>query len=86
MHKEITMSIEPLVLIVYGATGFTGQLVATYLDTHPELSGKPWAIAGRTPSKLAELSAVLGSQPETLCVDLTLTNNLKIMKFIKPNL
>ncbi|MDB4363595.1 saccharopine dehydrogenase NADP-binding domain-containing protein, partial [Pseudomonadales bacterium] len=64
------MSIEPLVLIVYGATGFTGQLVATYLDTHPELSGKPWAIAGRTPSKLAELSAVLGSQPETLCVDL----------------
>ncbi len=64
------MSIEPLVLIVYGATGFTGQLVATYLDTHPELSGKPWAIAGRTPSKLAELSAQLGSQPETLCVDL----------------
>ena len=56
------MLTEPLVLIVYGATGFTGQLVATYLDTHPELSGKPWAIAGRTQRKLAELSAKLGGR------------------------
>ena len=62
--------IEPLVLIVYGASGFTGKLVATYLDTHPELHDKPWGIAGRTQSKLAELSAKLGSRPETLCVDL----------------
>ena len=61
---------QPLILIVYGATGFTGQLVATYLDTHPELRGKRWAIAGRTKSKLAELSARLGGRPETLCVDL----------------
>ena len=64
------MLTEPLVLIVYGATGFTGQLVATYLDVHPELHGKPWAIAGRTQSKLAELSAKLGDRPETLCVNL----------------
>jgi short subunit dehydrogenase-like uncharacterized protein len=64
------MSTEPLVLIVYGATGFTGELVATYLDGHPELRGKPWAIAGRTQSKLAELSAKLGDRPETFCVDL----------------
>ena len=64
------MLTEPLVLIVYGATGFTGQLVATYLDVHPELHGKPWAIAGRTQSKLAELSAKLGDRPETFCVDL----------------
>ena len=64
------MLTEPLVLIVYGATGFTGELVATYLDGHPELRGKPWAIAGRTQSKLAELSAKLGDRPETFCVDL----------------
>jgi short subunit dehydrogenase-like uncharacterized protein len=64
------MLTEPLVLIVYGATGFTGNLVATYLDTHPELRGKPWAIAGRSQSKLADLSAKLGNRPETLCVDL----------------
>ena len=64
------MLTEPLVLIVYGATGFTGQMVAAYLDAHPELRGKPWAIAGRTQSKLAKLSAKLGGRPETICVDL----------------
>jgi len=73
------MLTEPLVLIVYGATGFTGQLVATYLDTHPELHGKPWAIAGRTQSKLAELSAKLGDRPETLCVDLEDTDAVTAM-------
>ena len=73
------MSTESLVLIVYGATGFTGQLVATYLDTHPELRGKPWAIAGRTQSKLAELSATLGGRPETLCVDLEDTDAVTAM-------
>lgn len=61
---------EPFILIVYGATGFTGQLVATYLDKHPELRGKRWAIAGRTQSKLDELSAKLESRPEILCVNL----------------
>ena len=64
------MLTEPLVLIVYGATGFTGKLVATYLDAHPELRDKPWAIAGRTQSKLTELSAELAGRPETLCVAL----------------
>ena len=64
------MSSESLVLIVYGATGFTGQLVATYLDGHPDLRGKPWGIAGRTQSKVAQLSAKLGDTPEALCVDL----------------
>ena len=64
------MLTESLVLIVYGATGFTGQLVASYLNTHPELQGKPWAIAGRTQRKLDELSAELEGGPETICVDL----------------
>ena len=73
------MSAEPLILIVYGATGFTGQLVATYLDGHPELRGKPWAIAGRTQSKVAELSAKLGDRPETLCVDLDDTDAVTAM-------
>ena len=61
---------ESLVLILYGATGFTGELVSHYLDTHPELKGKPWAIAGRTQSKLEGLSAKLESHPEVLCVNL----------------
>ena len=70
---------KSLVLIVYGATGFTGKLVANYLDKHPELQGKPWAIAGRTQSKLSELSDKLGGRPETLCVDLEDTNVVTAM-------
>ncbi len=70
---------ESIVLIVYGATGFTGKLVATYLDSHPELQGKPWAIAGRTQSKLADLAAELGYRPETICIDLDDTIALTAM-------
>ena len=38
-------------LIVYGATGFTGRLIAEYIDaTHPD---RTWAMAGRSAQKLA---------------------------------
>jgi short subunit dehydrogenase-like uncharacterized protein len=37
-------------LVIYGATGFTGALVAEYL--HQTQSGLSWAIAGRSQSKL----------------------------------
>ncbi len=46
------MLIKPLILVVHGATGFTGKLVARYLDSHIELKGKPWAIDGRNQNKL----------------------------------
>lgn len=40
-------------IIVYGATGFTGRLVAEYIyQTYPDLS---WAMAGRSASKLASV-------------------------------
>lgn len=50
-------------LIVYGATGFTGRLVAEYLvqsygDAAP---GLRWAMAGRSASKLAEVRDELGA-------------------------
>ena len=61
---------EPLILIVYGATGFTVQLVATSLDKHLELCGKRCASVGRTQSKLGELSAKLERRPEILCATL----------------
>ena len=47
-------------LVLYGATGFTGQLVAAYLRTVPDLQGKHWAIAGRSARRLAALEAKLG--------------------------
>ena len=40
-------------LVLYGATGFTGKLVAHYLNAVPELAGKRWAIAGRTRQRYA---------------------------------
>ena len=46
-------------VIVYGATGFTGRLVAEHLAvTHP--TGVRWAMAGRSLSKLEEVRAEMG--------------------------
>lgn len=45
-------------LVLFGATGFTGKLVAEYLATHAkDLS---WAIAGRNQRKLEEVRDALG--------------------------
>ncbi len=44
---------RPFELVLFGATGFTGQLVAEYLARHQR--GLRWAIAGRSRDKLARL-------------------------------
>lgn len=46
-------------IVVYGATGFTGALVAEYLDGIASEQGLRWAIAGRNAEKLAALRAEL---------------------------
>ena len=46
-------------IVVYGATGFTGALVAEYLhENHRALS---WAIAGRSQTKLDELKSTINA-------------------------
>ena len=45
-------------IIVYGATGFTGRLVADYLGRYDH--GVTWAMAGRSLSKLEEVRAEIG--------------------------
>lgn len=56
-------------IVVYGATGFTGTLVAEYLlreyGVGRELN---WAIAGRDESKLGEVRAALGAEALTTIV------------------
>ena len=47
-------------LIVYGATGFTGQLVAEYL-TQRYPAGVRWAMAGRSAAKLAAVRDEIGA-------------------------
>ena len=47
-------------IIVYGATGFTGRLVAEYL--HQAYPGRGrWAMAGRSADKLAEVRDLIGA-------------------------
>jgi len=45
-------------LVVYGATGFTGKLVAEYLNAR---TSRPWAMAGRSLAKLADTGRALGA-------------------------
>ncbi len=51
-------------IIVYGATGFTGRLVAEYLVAR---GIKGWAMAGRSAGKLAEVRDLIGAPAETPC-------------------
>jgi short subunit dehydrogenase-like uncharacterized protein len=49
-------------IIVYGATGYTGRLVAEYLKTK---TGLKWAMAGRSADKLAEVRGLIGTAADT---------------------
>jgi short subunit dehydrogenase-like uncharacterized protein len=60
------MSSSKFDIIVYGATGFTGQLVAEYLAAH--YSGGDnlkWAMAGRSKDKLASVRDAIGAPADT---------------------
>ena len=53
-------------IVVYGATGFTGRLVAEHFvreyggETPRFSDGPKWAMAGRNASKLAEVRDLIG--------------------------
>ena len=52
-------------IVVYGSTGFTGQLVAEYLAAHYQGQGGPkWAMAGRSLDKLASVRDAIGAPGE----------------------
>ena len=53
-------------VVVFGATGFTGQLVAEYLNKqYGKNSGVTWAMAGRSADKLAEVRDLIGASSDT---------------------
>ncbi|MEQ1497266.1 MAG: saccharopine dehydrogenase NADP-binding domain-containing protein [Novosphingobium sp.] len=60
---------RPYDLVVYGATGYTGRLVAEYLVSHyqgAQAVGAPkWAMAGRSADKLAEVRDLIGAPADT---------------------
>jgi short subunit dehydrogenase-like uncharacterized protein len=56
-------------IVVYGATGFTGQLVAEYLAQHYAGGGAPkWAMAGRSLEKLASVRDAIGAPADTALI------------------
>lgn len=52
-------------LIVYGATGFTGRLVAEYLAQRAGSGAIRWAMAGRSLDKLAAVRSEIGAPADT---------------------
>ncbi len=54
-------------IIVYGATGYTGRLVAEYLNDHyaGRKDAPKWAMAGRSQEKLEEVRTLIGAPANT---------------------
>jgi short subunit dehydrogenase-like uncharacterized protein len=60
------MSSSKFDIVVYGATGFTGQLVAEYLAAqYNGDAGLKWAMAGRSKEKLAAVRDAIGAPKDT---------------------
>jgi short subunit dehydrogenase-like uncharacterized protein len=60
------MSSSKFDIVVYGATGFTGQLIAEYLAAHYTGKDDPkWAMAGRSKEKLAAVRDAIGAPKDT---------------------
>ncbi|HVH43241.1 MAG TPA: saccharopine dehydrogenase NADP-binding domain-containing protein [Labilithrix sp.] len=57
---------RPHDIVLFGATGFTGKLVAEYLAEHAEQSGVRWALAGRSREKLEAVRRELAAKDEAL--------------------
>jgi short subunit dehydrogenase-like uncharacterized protein len=56
-------------IVVYGATSFTGQLVAEYLAAHYTGKSAPkWAMAGRSLEKLASVRDAIGAAADTALI------------------
>ncbi|MDG1417618.1 MAG: saccharopine dehydrogenase NADP-binding domain-containing protein [Maricaulis sp.] len=58
------MSEREFDVVVFGATGFTGRLVAEYLAREYK-SGLRWAMAGRSEAKLAKIRTEIGASDDT---------------------
>ncbi|VXC41699.1 saccharopine dehydrogenase family protein [Sphingomonas sp. AX6] len=52
-------------IIVYGATGFTGRLVAEYLSANYADGSLTWAMGGRSLTKLGQVRDEIGAHPDT---------------------
>ena len=66
-------------LIIFGASGFTGQIAVKYIDkNYPALN---WAIAGRNLEKLEKISANTEKKPEVFVADSH--DNISLAELVK---
>ncbi|WP_439399567.1 saccharopine dehydrogenase family protein [Bradyrhizobium sp. PMVTL-01] len=76
------MSSAKFDIVVYGATGFTGQLVAEYLAAHyRDDKALKWAMAGRSLDKLKSVRDAIGAPADTplIVADASDAGSLKAM-------
>lgn len=68
-------------VIIWGATGFTGEICAEFLDEHYGNSNLKWAIAGRSEDKLRKVRKALdlGDNIETIIADSHDVESLRAM-------
>jgi short subunit dehydrogenase-like uncharacterized protein len=67
-------------VVIFGATGFTGQLVAEYMaEQYGPASGLRWAIAGRSQVKLDAIDAGLPGAIECLVADSANASDMRAM-------
>ena len=68
-------------IVVWGATGFTGRLVAEYLVGRYTDGSLKWAMAGRSADKLAEVARLIGAPGDlpTVVADADDSASLKAM-------
>ena len=71
---------RPYDIILFGATGFTGQLIARYLSLHAAGEKIRWAVAGRNHAKLAQLELPAeGVAPGIIVADTENKESLLVM-------
>ena len=56
-------------IVLLGATGVTGREIARHLAQHAR--DRRWAIAGRSPARMADVQATLGLDVPEITVDVT---------------
>ena len=70
-------------IVVYGATGFTGQLVAEYLAAHYSGNDHPkWALAGRSLDKLASVRKAIGAPADTALIQADASDSASLKAMI----
>ena len=71
-------------IIVYGATGYTGRLVAQHLATRYGVGGEvKWAMAGRSAGKLAEVRDEIGAPKDTPLVVADASDAASVTSMVK---